>query len=343
MSKKLTKFLGNSWGQRIMLFVVIMIVMVIFQPRFFRLSNAYSILLSISIYGTMACGMLFVILVGGIDLCQGSTAAMAAVILTKIVMNSGYTVKGFVIGALAAIAVCALLGLFHGIECAYFKIPAFVLTIATQYAIFGLMNVCTDANYFQPAAEGIYNFIGSGRFMGIPMPIVIFIVYAAIFAVVLGCTKFGRRVYAVGGNTEAAKLVGIKSKNYIVIAYVISSVSAAIGGMVLCCMNLQAAYTTASGYEGNVLTAMVVGGINLAGGEGGIAGAIFGALLVGIINNILILLNVPSDYQDFVQGVIIVGAVALNMYTHRRSLGLTGVDKHIFDEQKKTEKTPTAK
>lgn len=331
MKKKITDFLGSSWGQRLTILVIIMAVMLVFQPRFFRITNMYSILLSISLYGIMACGMLVVILVGGIDLCQGSTAAMAGVLMTSYVINHGYTTSAFFIGVLIALGFAVLLGLFHGIECAYFKIPAFVLTFATQYAIVGLVNVYTNATYLQPLTDGIYFFVGNGKLLGIPMPIVIFVVYALIAAFVLGYTKFGRRIYAVGGNPEAAELDGVNSKLHIIAAYVISSVSAAIGGMVLCCMNMQAAYSTASGYEGQVLTAMVVGGINLAGGEGKVSGAIFGALLVGIINNTLILLSVPASYQDFIQGVIIVCAVAMNVYTHRRSLGLTGVSKHIFD------------
>ncbi len=331
MKKKITDFMGSSWGQRITILVIIMIVMAIFQPRFFRVTNMYSILLSISLYGIMACGMLTVILVGGIDLCQGSTAAMAGVLMTTYTMNHGYTPEAFFVGVAIGLGSAILLGLFHGLECAYFRIPAFVLTFATQYAIVGLVNVYTNATYLQPLTDGIYHFVGAGKVFGIPMPIVIFIVYAIIISFVLSFTKFGRRIYAVGGNAVAAELDGVNSKIHIIAAYIISSVSAAIGGMVLCCMNMQAAYSTASGYEGQVLTAMVVGGINLAGGEGKVSGAIFGALLVGIINNLLILLDVPSTYQDFVQGVIIVTAVALNVYTHRRSLGLTGVSKHIFD------------
>jgi len=338
MSKRIFKILGNPWGQRVTIVVVVMIVMLIFQQRFFRISNVYSILLSIAIYGTMACGMLFVILVGGIDLCQGSTAAMAAVILIKSANIYGQTTTTFIIGGLVALAACALLGLFHGIECAYFKVPAFVLTLATQYTIYGLMNVLTDGVYIQALPTGVLYYIGGGRPLGIPMPIIIFAVCAIVLTIVLSRTKFGRRIYAVGGNPEAASLVGVKSKKHIVISYVLSSVFAGLGGMLLCCMNLQASYTTAAGYEGNVLTAMVVGGVNLAGGEGSIAGAIFGALLVGIINNIMILLDIPADYQLFVQGVIIVGAVTLNMYTYRRSLGLTGVDKKIFASRDKPER-----
>ena len=339
MKKKITDFLGNPWGQRISLVILVMLIMLIFEPRFFRLSNVYSIVLSISIYGIMACGMLMVILVGGIDLCQGSTAAMAAILVTETVINNGYTSGSFYQGLALALGAAILLGLLHGIECAYFKIPAFVLTFATQYAVRGLMNVHTHAtNLFPLGNDHLYYVVGNGRVLGIPMPIVLFVIYAVLATIILGHTKFGRRVYAVGGNPEAAELDGVNSKLHIVAAYVASSVSAALGGIVLSCMNMQASYVTASGYEGHVLTAMVVGGINLAGGEGGVSGAVFGALLVGIINNALILLNVPATYQKFVQGVIIVAAVALNVYTHRRSLGLTGVNVHIFDNPKEENK-----
>ena len=331
MKRKITNFLGSSWGQRVTILAIVIVVMAIFQPRFFRLSNIYSILLSISVYGIMACGMLFVILTGNIDLCQGSTAAMSAVFMTKFVMAHNYSPESIFIGIAIGLAACVALGIFHGIETAYLRIPAFVLTIATQYAVYGMMDVYTKSNYLTPASGNLYAFIGSGKVMGIPMPIIIFVVYAAIAAVVLGCTKFGRRVYIVGGNPEAAELIGINSKLYRVVAYIISGVSAGLGGIVLACLNMQAAFTTASGYEGKVLTAMVVGGINLAGGEGGIPGAIFGALFVGIISNLLVLLDVPADYQSFVQGVIIVVAIAMNVQSQRRSMGLTGASKKLFE------------
>lgn len=338
MKRKIVNFLGSQWGQRISLLVIIIIIMGIFQPKFFKVTNIYSILLSISIYGIMACGMLFTVLVGGIDLSVGSTAAMGAIFMVKYVMAHNYTTGSVIVGILIAMGICAVLGLFHGLEVAYLKIPAFVLTLATQYAIYGLMNVYTEAKFLQPVDDGLFWFIGSGRVLGVPMPVIIMVVFAALSAFVLGRTKFGRRVYMVGGNPVSAELIGVNSKFYKVIAFVICSISCAISGVVLACMNMQAAYTTASGYNGHTMTAMVVGGINLAGGEGGVPGAIFGALFVGIVNNLMILLNVPADYQDFVQGVIIVVAIAFNVYSSRKSQGLTGVDKKIFQNPKAQEK-----
>ncbi len=341
--KKTMNVIGNPWGQRISILVLIMICMLIFEPRFFRLENASSILLAISLYGIMACGMLFVVLVAGIDLSVGSTAGLAAAILVLFSHNSGFTTGGFLVGLLVAVAACVLIGVVHGILVTRFNIPAFVVTLATKYVIYGAVLLVSKGAFIMISGEGIsesvmYKFGNLRLFGAIPIPEVIFVLFALICAFVLGKTVFGRKLYAVGGNPVASSLVGIRSRLSIIMAYVICSVSAGLGGMILASMNLQAGPTTASGYEGNVLTAMVVGGLNLAGGEGGVIGAIFGALLVGIINNMLILLGVPSDYQTFVQGAIIIGAVSLNMYTSRRSKGLTRVKTKM-----KTEKAPVTK
>ena len=172
------------------------------------------------------------------------------------------------------------------------------------------------------------------------MPVVLLVVFSAIFIIVLSKTTYGRRLYAVGGNDMASRLVGINTKLTVIIGYVVSSVSACIGGMILVSMNMQAGTTTATGYEGSVLTAMVVGGINLNGGEGDVWGAVFGALLVGMINNIMILVGIPFDYQKFVQGVVIVAAIIMNMYTSRRSQGLTNARVR---KNKASARTPVTK
>lgn len=337
--KKVIKFLGNQWGQRLTILVLIMAVMLVFEQNFFKPSNASNILLAISLYGIMACGMLFVILVGGMDLSVGSMAALSASILAMNSQASGYTTAGFFTGVLIAIAVCIAVGIVHGILVTYFSIPAFVVTLATKYLIYGFVLLVTGGRYVQIMGKGIMQQLGNARVFGfIPMPVLIFVVYAAVCTFVLGKTVFGRRLYAAGGNAVASKLVGIKTNATVLVSYIICSISAGIGGMILASQNMIAGPTTASGYEGNVLTAMVVGGLNLAGGEGGVPGAIFGALLVGIINNMLNLLGVPSDYTMFVQGVIIIAALSLNTYTSRKSQGLTRVK-----QKKLSAKVPATK
>jgi ribose/xylose/arabinose/galactoside ABC-type transport system permease subunit len=322
-------FFGSKWGQRLTILIAVMIVMAIFQPRFFYLKNAYSILLAIAIYGIIACGMLFVILVGEIDLSVGSTAAMAGCVLTKTYLDSGYTTGGFIAGALFATALCLAVGVFHGIESTYFKMPAFVVTLATQYAIYGAMQMYTEGKYIQPKVGGLYYFLGNGKVLGVPMPVVLFIVCATAGAFVLGRTVFGRKIYAVGGNREASEMVGIKPKRYIIFTYMICSFLAGFGGVVLASLNMTVNQSTAAGYEGQILMTMVVGGINIFGGEGGVPDVIFGALLVGVIDNVLILLGVPAEYQKFIQGVIIIAAIAFNMYQSRRNMGLTGMKRFV--------------
>ncbi|MDR2487069.1 MAG: ABC transporter permease [Clostridiales Family XIII bacterium] len=325
MRKRLIGFIGSTWGQRLTILLAVIVVMALLEPKFFRMSNIYSILLAIAIYGILCCGMLFVILIGGIDLSIGSAAAMAGCIMTKTYMDSGYSAAGFVQGFLLAMLFCALLGLFHGVEITVFRMPAFVMTLATKYALYGAMQVYTGGMRIQPhgALGTVYHFLGNGRPLGIPMPVVLMVLTVVVCTVILGFTPYGRRVYAVGGNPRASELVGIRSRRYTIIGYVVCSMLAGFGGIVLASLNMSVDQTSASGYEGTVLMAMLIGGINIFGGEGGVPGAIFGALFVGIIDNMLILLDVPSEYQKFVQGVIIIVAIAVNMQAYRRVMGLT--------------------
>ena len=153
--KKTMNVIGNPWGQRISILVLIMICMLIFEPRFFRLENASSILLAISLYGIMACGMLFVVLVAGIDLSVGSTAGLAAAILVLFSHNSGFTTGGFLVGLLVAVAACVLIGVVHGILVTRFNIPAFVVTLATKYVIYGAVLLVSKGAFIMISGEGI--------------------------------------------------------------------------------------------------------------------------------------------------------------------------------------------
>ncbi len=343
MKKKIGSFMSSPWGQRVTILVIIMIVMAIAEPKFFLPSNFSSIFLSISIYGIMACGMLFAVLVGGMDLSMGSMAALAATIMAQMSLKYGTGVGTFLLSFAVAMACCVAVGVLHGLLVTKGGIPAFVVTLATKYLIYGIVLLITNSSYvYLTERTGLAFLIGNARPLGIPMPIIIFaiIIIATIF--VLNFTVYGRRLYAVGGNMTAADYVGIKSKRNVIVAFVVSSVAAGIGGLVLGSMNMVAGSGTAGGYEGDVLMAMIVGGINLAGGEGGVMGAVYGALLVGIINNVMVLLKVPFDYQDFVKGVIIIGALALNIYTARRSQGLVGKPKFKWHKAEKEAPAETA-
>jgi ribose/xylose/arabinose/galactoside ABC-type transport system permease subunit len=322
MNSKISRLIGGQWGQRVLILVIIFIVMAIFEPKFFTRGNASSILLAISVYGIMACGMLFVVLIGGLDLSVGSMAGLSAVIISVFAARDNFEFGGVATGLLLAFAAAVVVGYFHGVLVTHVGMQSFVVTLATKYLLYGIVPTLTGGSFIYFQGEGFMYLIGNARPLGIPLPIIIFLSVAVICGVVLSRTTFGRRLYAIGGNPTASTLVGIRVFRDTKIAYIVSCVAAALGGLILCSMNMVAGQTTANNYEGNVLLAMIVGGINLAGGEGGISGAVFGALLVGIITNLMTLLGVSADFQKFVQGMIILAAVSLNVYTSRRSAGL---------------------
>ncbi|MDR0876342.1 MAG: ABC transporter permease [Clostridiales Family XIII bacterium] len=320
---KFLKAAGSIWGQRVTILVAVIVVMAIVQPRFFSSGNMLSILLAIAFYGVIASGMLFVVLIGGIDLAVGSEAALGGTIFTMYVLAHDMSAGTFFTAFLLAILVAILVGLLHGFFDAYLGMPSFVVTLATQYALYGLTQYITKMNYLPVLnASGLFYQLGNGKLFGIPSPVIWFVILAVIAAFVLKKTPYGRRIYAVGGNPHAAELVGVSSKFHKMTAYIICAVTASIAGMLLVSMNMVSSYKMAAGYEGPVLMALVIGAVNLMGGEGSMGGVFFGALLVGIINNMLILIGIDTDYKEFVQGCIIILAVAINVYTSRKSQGL---------------------
>ena len=199
-----------------------------------------------------------------------------------------------------------------------------MVTLATSKLLYGLASALLKGSFIHLTnTEGFFYKIANTKLFGaVPMPIVIFLAAALIVGLILSLTVFGRRVYAVGANRAAAELVGIKSRIFRVGCYVICSLSACLGGIVLTSMNYITSATTAQGYEMMIMLALVVGGADIMGGYGDIAGAVFGALLAGIVENMIVMLNINTNYSKAVQGVIIVLAVAFNVYNNRKSAGL---------------------
>jgi ribose/xylose/arabinose/galactoside ABC-type transport system permease subunit len=325
-------FAGGAWGRRALILAIIFAVMAVFETavfetEFFSGSNASSVLFAISIYGIMSCGMLFTVLLGGLDLSVGSMAAVSACVVAQITLSSGYTPAGLLTGVAAALGLAVAVGAVHGICVTYMRMPPFVVTLSTKYILYGLAPIVTSGAFiYYPQEMGsnsalrfIYS-LGNARPANIPMPVILFAAAVLISGLTLAATKYGRRLYAIGGGAAAAALVGVRVRRDTIVAYMVSSVLSAIAGIVLSSVNMQAGQTTAQGYEGSVLMAMIVGGINLAGGEGDISGAVFGALFAGLINNVMTLLSVPSDFHKTVQGAIILAAVCLSAYSGGRGM-----------------------
>jgi Ribose/xylose/arabinose/galactoside ABC-type transport systems, permease components len=309
--------------QKPIILLVVMAALTILQPDAFATeSNFKSILLAISLYGVMVTGAIFAILLGGIDLSVGAVAALSGACVVLTTIQFGYSTVGVIIGIVLGLAAGCAVGLFHGVLVTKFQVPAFLITLATMNIIYGVAQLLTGNQTINCTQPELFAFIGGGRLFGVPFPIYVLAIMAAASFVVLNLTVFGRKVYAVGGNPVAARLSGISVGRTTCLSYMISGFTAALAGIVLASMNQQAISKAAQGYENDVLTAIVVGGTSLMGGEGTIQGAIFGALLVGLLNNGLRLMGVSSIYHPLVKGIIIVIAVAIDLNSRNRGSGL---------------------
>lgn len=309
--------------QQVFILLAVVAVLTVLQPGvFLTIGNFKSILLAISVYGVMVCGTIYPILLGGIDLAVGATAAMSGACAVVTIVNFNYSTQGVIFGILLGLTAGILTGAIHGIIVSKFNVPPFLITLASQNIVYGIAQLLTGNQVISCLKPELFTFIGGGRLLGIPTSVYILAVVALASWFLLNKTKFGRSVYAVGGNKEASDLSGISSKKVTILAYAISGFTAALAGIVLASMNQQAIAKAAQGYENDVLTAIVVGGTSLMGGEGSLQGAMFGALLVGIINNGLRLMGVPSTYHSVVKGLVIIIAVAVDAYSRYKNSGL---------------------
>ena len=309
--------------QKPLILLTVILLMTVLQPGIFLTwGNFRSILLAISVYGIMVCGTIYTILLGGIDLAVGATAAMSGACCVVIIVNGGYTTGSVILGVLGGLAAGVLTGCIHGVVVSRFSVPPFLITLASQNIVYGVAQVLTNNRVISCLKPKLFTAIGGSRLFGIPSSVYILLIVAVISWIVLNKTVFGRQIYAVGGNKETSAFSGIPCGRVTVMAYAISGFTAALAGIVLASMNQQAIAKAAQGYENDVLTAIVVGGTSLMGGEGSLQGAVFGALLVGIINNGLHLMGVPATYHSVVKGIVIIIAVAVDAYSRYKNSGL---------------------
>jgi Ribose/xylose/arabinose/galactoside ABC-type transport systems, permease components len=307
------KKIAKQYSKLIILLAFVVVLSILKPKSFPTVGNISNVLWSISVVGILTAGTIFTLLLGGIDLSVGSMMGLSACITVLMIQRFEYSEKGVVIGILLALMVGILGGLFHGIVVTIFKVPAFLVTFATQSVFLGISQIITDNKIIACLKPELFTKIGLGRVgpFTIPIYLMLFIVLISFF--MLNKTVFGRFVYIVGGNKEAAKLSGINEKMISIICYVFSGFTAAIGGIVLSSMTQQGMASTGGGYETDIITAAVVGGVSLVGGEGKIQDALVGAILVGLLNNGMNLVGVPSTHQGLIKGLVIIVAVALDV------------------------------
>ncbi len=298
----------------IIAFLVLCVILSSLSHYFLTPSNILNVVRQTSINGILALGMTMVVLTRGIDLSVGSVLALSGIVTASLV--TGIHAQNLWIAAAAGLGVGAACGLVNGLLVAKLAIPPFVATLGMLSIGRGLTLIYSGG---MPVADLSRTFlwIGQGDIFGIPVPIFFFLGVFMLLWIVLNKTTFGRYVYAVGGNEKSAKTAGIGTKRIIVLVYVISGLLAALGGLILTARTTSGLPQAGQSYELDAIAAVVIGGTSLAGGVGTIQGTLFGALIIGVINNGLNLLGVSSFYQQVVKGCIIIGAVLLD--TARKS------------------------
>jgi ribose transport system permease protein len=301
-----------KWGIYIALLLLV-ILMALIAPNFFSVKNGLNIAQAVSINAVIASGMTVVILTAGIDLSVGSIVAASGV-ATVLLLNGGVP---SVIAALVAILVGALIGLINGAIIAYLALPAFIVTLGALTYTRGIA-YSMHGGPVQIAGESGIESIGNGSIGGIPMPVFIMIFVYWFFWFLLERTKFGRHVYAVGGNPQAARLSGINVKKVLMSVYVISGVTAGLAGLMFASRVRSGQVTAGVGYELDAITAVILGGTSLFGGRGRIFGTLIGALLIGVLSNGLVLLGVPIYTQLMIKGGVIILAVAIDTLRSKR-------------------------
>ena len=303
------------WWDRVgilMVLVALVLLMAAIAPNFNRVDNLLNIARAISINAILAAGMTVVILTGGIDLSVGSTIAVSGVVAV-IVAIAGVPAP---LAVLTGMAVGALCGLVNGWLTAYLALAPFIVTLGTMTFLRGLAYTITDG---QPIVSSSLNFrdLGNGYVGPIPVPVIVMAVVYAVVWFVLERTRYGRHVYAVGGNAEAAKLAGVRVRRVITSVYVLAGACAGLAGVIFAARVISAQPTAGTGYELDAIAAVVLGGTSLAGGRGRIVGTLIGSVILGVLSTGLILLNVQFFTQLLIKGVVIILAVAIDSLKQR--------------------------
>ncbi len=293
----------------LMAIVIMMVELSVLSNVFLTGENLINVLRQVSINGIMALGVTLVILTGGIDLSVGSLLAVSGVIIGSIITKN----PGAAIPAIfAGIAVCALFGMVSGLFIAKLRVPPFVATLAMMTVARGFALVYANGRPYIITTKS-YEFLGKGSFLGIPVPVIILILMILLTVVILNTTRWGRYIYAIGGNEAAAKMSGVAIDRIKIFVYTFSGALTGLAGAVLASRIASGQPAVGEGYELDAIAAVVIGGTSLNGGVGSVFGTILGFLIIGIISNGLTLLGVSSYYQQIVKGIIILAAVLLDI------------------------------
>ncbi len=307
--------IGNFFDKAGMLLVLALLFVgcAVFVENFLSVANMKGLALAVSMTGMVACTMLFCLAAGDFDLSIGSVVACAGVV-AALVMNSTGSI---IIGVLAALGCGAASGFINGFVVAKLRINALITTLATMQIVRGFGYIVSDYKAVGIVKEEFF-LLGQSRFLGIDAPIWITVACFLVFGFILNRTVFGRDTLAVGGNREAAHLAGIAVDRVKIAIFTAQGVMAAFAGLVLASRMTSGQPNTSQGFELDVISACVLGGVSLTGGIGSMGFVVAGVLIMGIVQNAMNLLNIAPGYQYVARGAILLAAVLFDRWKRRK-------------------------
>lgn len=302
-------FIRKVWDNSgmILVFVIMFILLSIFVPYFLTYRNMIGLSLSVTSLGMVGSTMLFALAAGDLDLSVGSTVAFTGV-FTAVVINATGSVF---LGILSGLTAGAMVGLVNGLIISRLKLNPLITTLATMQIVRGLGFIVSRGSAIGVRNADFFG-LGVGSFIGIPNPVWITLACFIVFGVLLNNTSYGKNTLAIGGNMEAARLAGINVERTKTVIFLLQGVITALAGIVLASRMTSGQPNSANGFELDVISACVLGGVSLSGGVGSISGIIVGVLIMGTVQNAMNLLNIPTFYQYVVRGSILLIAVFLD-------------------------------
>ncbi len=303
--KKLVK--QSSTVSIFLILVVMCAIMAAVSPAFIKITNILSTARSFSAIAVAGIGVSMIIITGGIDLSIGSAYGLAGVIAAMMVVSGAPLPLGIAGGVLMG----AVVGLVNGLMVVYLKLPPFIATMGTMQIARGVCYILTQG-YPVTGLPTEFTVLGQGYILGIPVPIWIMVLMAAVFAVFLNMTTTGRRIFALGGNEEATRISGINTRRLKVLVYTLGAALAGVAGIITASKLGVGQPTAGIGFEMDAIAAVVIGGASLSGGEGTVTGTIIGAAIIGVLRNALVLLSVDSYWQTLIIGCVIILAVTID-------------------------------
>ena len=291
----------------VLILLVICVFATILSPSFLSVTNLFNVFKQITVPGIVGCGMTFVILTGGIDLSVGSILGLSGVLASGVLASTGNTAAAVAVSLVVGVACGAVNGFFVSV-CG---IPPFISTLGMMTLLRGVILVYTKGSPI-PIKSDAYKFFGKGSIAGIPVPVIILIIVFLLAHYILTQTSYGRSVYAVGGNREAARLSGIRVKTSEFLVYTLNGLMCGMAGLILTARLGSAQSTSGTGIEMDAIAAVILGGTSLSGGVGFVLPTVVGAMIMGIIDNILTLMNVNPHATNIVKGAVILIAVLVD-------------------------------